>query len=206
VHGELRYAVGELPATEVPDLVGRTNCEWGSGECTPCVRDVVASFNRIHHHGDILGFHLGDHPDPKFEIWDCVMGGPNCQHWQGVQRFSTYIGDPQESRGYDWLVVSRNGIDDGSWHWSGFAVVFTNSRSDLGERLRSNRFLWHEDFDDSPPDLESTITHTELINSEMDHRGSIQMVGNILVVGIDGDGNNGTAMRYAEVNGGNTRT
>jgi len=165
-----------------PVLIGNTSCPWGSHDCNPCVQDVVASFNRLRDHGDVLGFHLDGHPEPGFTAWPIPYSQPwnfeAHKHWQGVQRLM--VGNGR------YMVVSRDGVEDaGGDEWSGFAVVKMGSRDATGERYRSNRLGWHEDFNDTAPPSNDTIDHTWLISSQITHTGGIQALGNLLVTGID---------------------
>jgi len=154
--------IGRGAGRGFPQFKGKTNCAWGSRDCNPCVNNVINSFNRIREYGDILGFHLGGHPDPT-----------KTDHWQGIQR--TMID------GGRYLIVTRKDING----YSGFAVVDMASRDRNGKRYRSNRLGWHADFNDTAPPIGDTIIHTESLSSSLNHAGGIQLLGNILAVPLE---------------------
>jgi len=149
---------------------GNTDCPWGSSYCNTCVHFVENAFNRLRKNPDILGFHLGDHPDPG---WGAGTGWH--QHWQGVQRLATGLGQ--------YMVVSQDDING----WSGFAVVKMGSRNATGERFRSNRLWPHLDVEDTAPPLIDTIIKTEPITADSNHSGGIQAMGEWLVVPVEGE-------------------
>jgi hypothetical protein len=153
-------------AAQAPLLLGNTSCTWGSRDCNPCANNVVAAFNSLRYRGDILGFHLGEHPDPAYnELWQYH------QHWQGIQRIAA--GDGRT------MVVSH----DEARSFSVLGVVRMGSRNGSGERYRSNRLLWDVDIEDTVPSSGDAIATTVWIDDVHEHPGSIQSMGSYLVVG-----------------------
>ena len=163
--GDLKFAVGTIPG---PELVADVSCPWGSPDCNRCVEgDIKRMFARIQPHGDVMGFNLGDHDDPD---WD-VHG-----HWQGGQRLTYGNGT--------FLVVTRDEVEFGSnTNWSAFAVVELPTRDGDGERFRSNRLWPNLDFSSTPPDAADAIVVTKEITYTHTHPGGVQSMGNILAVG-----------------------
>ncbi|HNN94396.1 MAG TPA: hypothetical protein PKI03_19095 [Pseudomonadota bacterium] len=126
--------------------------------------DVLGAFNRLSHHGDILGFHMG-------------AGAADVsvfRHWQGVQRLTT--------GGGQYLVVSRSGARQM------FAVVQMASRGSGGGRWRSNRKdpVWA--VESTAPPVSDAIVRVVAQDSGYDHAGGIQSLGRYLAVPIETDG------------------
>jgi len=161
-------------------LLGDTTCPVGSPDCNRCVPDVEASFSNINEDGMPMGFYMGDHPDVVFEEIDCATSGgdhPDCQHWQGVQRIM--------AGGGHYFVVSRNRIENPAHddaQESGFVIVEIVSKDTIGGGELSTNLDW----DLYPNDLDDSIipNGTTYINSE-NHTAGIQVIGNILAVGVD---------------------
>lgn len=149
-------------------LIGNTDCPWGSSNCNPCVSNVIQSFNNLDVEGDIMGFHLGDHPDPG---WAGLLELE--QHWQGLQRIMA--GDGR------YMVVSHDDTDG----WSSLAVVHLGTRNgEEGERFRSNRLLKYYDFSSTYPNSSDIVVETGyLYEGDYKHPGGIQAMGDILAVG-----------------------
>jgi hypothetical protein len=149
------------------DWAGNTACAWGSNDCNPCVRNVVQSFNSLVQNGEVLGFHLGDHPDPGW------TGNLEYQkHWQGMQRIMA--GDGR------YMVVTH----DDAYGWSAFALVHMGSRDGApGERFRSNRLAWGVGIADTAPPANDLVVGTGWISNDQPHPGGIQVMGDILAVG-----------------------
>jgi len=140
---------------------------------------VVGSFNRLRTHGDILGFHLGDHPDTEWDGWgDWIWDWEWHKHWQGIHRLMA--GDGQ------YMVVTHDdAVDNSGEGWSTFAVVRMGSRNARGERYRSNRLIPEADFEHTVPPSVDVAVQTAWINDDEDHEhpGSVQAAGDILPVG-----------------------
>lgn len=158
-----------------PRMVGKTNCTWGSHDCNPCVEDVYTSFQSLADHGDILGFHLGPHIGPDFNLVSCAtspmgFGGSSCQHWQGVQRLT--------ADGGRWMVVTRNHVETHIGGQSAFVVVHMGSRDTTGGPYGWNRYTVNH-----VPPAEDTIIDDTMISAEHSHPGGIQVMGDILAVG-----------------------
>ena len=83
-------SVAPVAAADAPPLTGFAVCSWGSDDCNICVPDVPGAIRALRNRGDIMGFHIGDAPDPN----------PFADHWQGVQRTM--------SGGARYLLVSRS--------------------------------------------------------------------------------------------------
>jgi hypothetical protein len=167
--GKLMLAVGEA---RQPTLLGNTSCAWGSRDCNRCAEDLVSTFNSLRQQGDIMGFQLGTHPDPQFDPPGTIHG-----HWQGVQRLTAKFGQ--------YMVVTRDEVDNGQDDGSAFAVVELGTRNWLGERFRSNRLWPRQDVNSTPPDAQDIIVHTEFVPTDYVHPGSIQTLGDLMPVGTD---------------------
>jgi hypothetical protein len=164
-------------------LLGETDCAWGSRDCNPCVKDVVASFNRLQPQGDILAYHLGGQPDPSWtghwwndDFWsDPSIGEGYTGHWQGVQRLM--VGDGR------YMVVTLDDVEHQGGHWSAFEVVRMGSRDGTGERWRSNRLAPTTAVNDTAPPAADLAVATAYIDPDKKHPGSPQSLGEYLVVG-----------------------
>lgn len=147
------------------------------------VPDLVSQFEKIAHHGDPLGFHLGVGTDPDV-----------CRHWQGIARYDTDASDP-------YLLVTKSGNKTDYWFctdngWCGsedcpgeLLIVHMASRDRDGERLRSNRLLRNVPFDNTvAPSMDEGVSHIIFDGSywpAYQHPGSVQVVGDIAVVALE---------------------
>jgi hypothetical protein len=147
---------------EPGDLRGYTGCSWGSDECNPCVPNVILAVYSLRQYGDIMGFHMNGYPDVN-----------SSNHWQGIQRLA---GDNS-----DYMIVSRSHSSTGA-----FAVVRMYSREDDGERFRSNRLERNTDVQDTAPPSSDGIVHYEAIDSDYDHAGGVQTIGNWVAIPLEG--------------------
>ncbi|MEJ2211204.1 MAG: hypothetical protein P8129_19485, partial [Anaerolineae bacterium] len=166
--GKLMYAGGEVRA---PALVGNTSCAWGDEDCNRCAEGLATTFERLYPRGDILGFHLGDFPDPYWGFHN---------HWQGVTRLSSGTGQ--------YLVVTQDEVEDEEGEdRAAFGVVRMGSRNDDGQRFRSNRLDPDEHVLSTAPPPQDVIVHTEYIPADPSHvhPGSVQAMGNLMAVGVD---------------------
>jgi len=135
-------------------------CPWGSADCNPCVTDVVGAFNKLSHHGDILGFQMNGAPDVTVT-----------KHWQGVQRLM-----PGSGR---YLAVSRSG------QGVSFVVVQMVSRNATGARWRSNRKSWSYRVEHTAPPSTDKIVYED---AGYDHTGGLQALGNVLAAPLEASG------------------
>lgn len=156
----LTPAVAAAQAPALAPLVGDATCEYGAAACNPPAPGLVDQFRILRDHGDPMGFHLGRAPDVSLT-----------RHWQGIQRVMS--GDARH------LVVSRSGAR------TGFAIVRMGSRIRGGERFRSNR-IGNRTAIVEPPQSDVVVT-TRSSPLGMDHAGGIQLIGEQLVVGFEGD-------------------
>jgi hypothetical protein len=174
----LEAAGGSALIQGYPGMRGQSDCDRGEDDCNTCVTRVEAAFSSLRSHGDVLGFHIGAHPDPT-----------SFHHWQGVQRLV-----PGGARH---LLVSRNGIPGYGDSWSGFAIVQMGSRNALGERYRSNRLHPEHDQLASPPPAADVVVHTVRIDSTLTHAGGIQAMGSAVAVPVEREGEpNGPSAVY----------
>lgn len=158
-------------------------CAWGSRDCNRCAYSVVDQFNNLRDHGEVMGYHLYQHPEPYFNM-DPFDSDDNDHiewhsHWQGVQRLTAGTGR--------YMIVTQDAIHrpvtGGYQKSSGVAVVYMGSRDANGERYRSNRLSTADDFDDTPPNEGDYVARTLYISTEETHPGGIQVLGDILAVG-----------------------
>lgn len=180
IHDDGRGLKGPVVLEPFPELRGIANpqdCPWGSPDCNRCVADVEGAFGNLRDHGEILAFHMGDHPAPEWGL-----GTAYHKHWQGLQRLAV-APDGQDAGRY--MVLTRDDINVDGAGYSGFQIVYMGSRSDQGERLRSNRLIPRKPFRDSPPPAEDIVVKTQLIDGEHEHPGGIQVLGQFLIVGVD---------------------
>lgn len=136
----------------------------------PTVPDVLAAFAEVRTHGDKLGFHVG----PSFPGEYSSAGS----HFQGIQRLSSG----------QYLAVSGS-----SSEVAHLFIVKMASRPALG-RFRSNRLMSNE-----PPSGDRIVrvveTNRELLGDPsgdlgrpLSHAGGIQVIGDVVVIGIEGGG------------------
>ena len=150
-------------------------CAYGSSDCNPYVAGVASSANAIHTRGDIVGFHMGSHPDVTMS-----------DHWQGVQRLPVISGTGLDGR---YLIVSSDHDD-----YSRYGVVQMASRSSGAARLRSNRLRYGDDTWDVAPASNDVVGHTRIISSIRKHAGGIQTIGRYLLIPCE-DNSNATMAR-----------
>ncbi len=154
----------------------------------PFVPDVEAQFNALSYRPDALGFDIGNSPDPT-----------TCKHYEGIARLQGADGTP-------YFVLTRSGLyvlpcvltDDEP---GSLTIVRMGSREKTGERLRSNRLKKGSETVDTFSDPDCTgsaypdclqdvaIAHRNFNGAggwpRMGHPESMQVLGNILVVGVD---------------------
>ena len=163
--------------------------ESGDGPHSPYVVDPAAQVNAFPSRPDAIG-------------WNFPSGDPGpqptqCKHWQGLQRSS--------GPGAQYLFVSRNGNagicgatqdDDVSGDLS---VIELGSRERTGERWRSNRLKKDTDIVDTAPNADDRrVTVIRFDGSPVvgggedetwpkyQHPGGMQLVGDVLVVPLEG--------------------
>ena len=138
------------------------------------VDDVVAAFDALTHHGEWLGFHMGDPISGEYapDTYPC----PTDEHVQGIAR-SPQTGTPI-------FYVTRSGNVHDPDYYGSLMVVEMGTRDTDGERLRSNRLLKDEETRTTPPHtMDRVIKNIEY--SDWEHPGGIQMVGDILAVPLE---------------------
>jgi hypothetical protein len=140
--------------------------------------DVVGQFNALSERADAFGFGIGPASDPS-----------PCRHYQGMAR-STGPGVPH-------LFVTHNGNHNPNscpfrHDYPGeLLVVQMASRSDDGERLRSNRIQRDKSTVDTPPASEDTTVAVVRFDGRngwpaYHHPGGVQLVGDVLAVPLEG--------------------
>lgn len=161
--GALALVATVTPATAQEAFEADVSCRWGARDCSRPARDLVAQFNRLRDHGDLIGFGMGRAPDVS-----------NANHWQGVQRLATQRGR--------YLAVSRNGAN------VSFVIVRMASRDRSGERYRSNH-IGPTSADTPPPatDRVVTVVAYDRLDAGFNHSGGMQSVGDFLAVGLEDD-------------------
>ena len=166
-------AVAVIPSSAASQsiLKGYTTCPWGSRDCSPCVSDVADAIRGLRRHATPLGFYLENLPRSQFRVPDPTV----TQHWQGIQRLS--------GRFNSYLVVTLSRNEAGR---AGFAVVKMASRTNYGERYRSNRLLRDVDLENTGPPSKDGVVHYQLTDTRFPHPGGIQLVGDWLVVPLEG--------------------
>jgi hypothetical protein len=154
----------------------------------PFVPDVEGQFNALAYRPDALGFDIGNTPDPT-----------TCKHYEGIARLQGPDGTP-------YFVLTRSGLyvppcfltDDEP---GSLTIVRMGSREKTGERLRSNRLKRGSETVDTFSDPDCTgdaypgclqdvaVAHRNFNGAggwpRMGHPESMQVIGNILVVGVD---------------------
>ena len=152
------------------------------------VPDVIGQFNALSVRPDPLGFDIGQSPDPT-----------TCKHYEGIARLAGADGTP-------YFVLTRSGLyvppcfltDDEP---GSLTIVKMGSREKNGERLRSNRLKKGVDLVDTfsdpdcvYPDYPNCLTDVAVTHHRFNgqdgypiygHPESMQVLGNILVVGVD---------------------
>jgi hypothetical protein len=144
----------------------------------PFVPDVEAQFHALAYRPDALGFTVGDD----------IVDPTTCKHYEGIARLQSADGTP-------YFVLTRSGLyvppcfltDDEP---GSLTVVRMGSRDKNGERLRSNRLKRGEETEDTvsdPADLAISFRNFNGAGGwpRMGHPESMQVLGNILVVGVD---------------------
>jgi hypothetical protein len=171
---------GPVVLEGIQELRGNTACAPGERDCNVCVNDVVGSFQNLPNHYEVMGFDLGSHPPPLFnlDIDDCPefpWWTEYHGHWQGIQRLSGADGR--------YLVATRDkirlftGID-----YAGFAVV----RLDGSQTVGRGPFISNREIG-GPPTVGDSVDRTVRRPGEHTHPGGIQTMGDILVVGTDSE-------------------
>jgi hypothetical protein len=163
-------------------LLGNTACTPGERDCNTCVTNVVGAFQSLPNHSEVMGFYLGAHPPPPFdldigqcgdllhfeEFWSQYHG-----HWQGVQRLAGAAG--ADGR---YLIVDRDKVDWSGMDYSGFAVVRLDASQPTGRGpFGSNRVIG------GAPTAGDSVDQTVYISSNHTHPGGIQVIGDFLIVG-----------------------
>ncbi len=140
-----------------------------------CVPGLLDQFDGLKHHGEALGFHLGDG----------AKDASNARHYQGIARVPG-PGVPA------FAITSNgnpNGVTDFTWQRGELSLAQMPSREQTGERLRSNRLSPTRATDQTAPPTEDRITRALAFNGEhwpaYRHLGGIQMWGDVAVVGMD---------------------
>jgi hypothetical protein len=152
------------------------------------VPDVEAQFNALSYRPDALGFDIGQTVEPT-----------TCKHYEGIARLQGADGTP-------YFALTRSGLyvlpcvltDDEP---GSLVIVRMGSREKTGERLRSNRLKRGVETEDTfsdpdcvEPDYPNCLTDVAIsfrnFNGaggwpRMGHPESMQVIGNILVVGVD---------------------
>ena len=142
-----------------------------------CIPNVAQQLNDLKHHGEALGFHRGDSPDPT-----------NTQHYQSIQRLS--------SAGRPTFFVSRNGnpVFFGSAQPGNLLVVRLDSRQTHGERVRSNKLRKGVRTPSTVPPTNDRVVRTVTFDGTFlngvrlpryAHVGGMQLVGDILAVALE---------------------
>jgi len=142
------------------------------------VPDVEAQFHPLAYRADALGFTVGDD----------IVDPTTCKHYEGIARLQSADGTP-------YFVLTRSGLyvppcfftDDEP---GSLTIVRMGSRDKNGERLRSNRLkrgVETEDSTSDPADLAISFRNFNGAGGwpRMGHPESMQVLGNILVVGVD---------------------
>ena len=142
------------------------------------VPDVEAQFHALAYRADALGFTVGDD----------IVDPTTCKHYEGIARLQSADGTP-------YFVLTRSGLyvppcfftDDEP---GSLTIVRMGSRDKNGERLRSNRLkrgVETEDSTSDPADLAISFRNFNGAGGwpRMGHPESMQVLGNILVVGVD---------------------
>jgi len=152
-----------LSSVSAQDLLeGYTAGKWGDDQANPCLEDVVWSVKTLRRYGDIMGFHMNDSQD--LTVWN---------HLQGVQRLM--------GKNSYYLLATRSANESSSLY-----VVKFESRDKSGMRFRSNRLYEGIPVELTLPPSEDGVVHQELISKEYTHAGGIQIIGNYLVIPIEG--------------------
>ena len=152
------------------------------------VPDVEAQFHALSYRPDALGFDIGETVEPT-----------TCKHYEGIARLQGADGTP-------YFALTRSGLyvlpcvltDDEP---GSLVIVRMGSREKTGERLRSNRLKRGEETEDTfsdpgcvAPDYPNCLQDVAIsfrnFNGaggwpRMGHPESMQVIGNILVVGVD---------------------
>ena len=154
------------------------SAQTAQAQQVPFVPDVVAQFNALSYRPDALGFSLGDD----------IVDPTTCKHYEGIARLQSADGTP-------YFVLTRSGLyvppcfltDDEP---GSVTIVRMGSRDKNGERLRSNRLKRGVETEDSTSDPADRAISFRNFNGaggwpRMGHPESMQVLGNILVVGVD---------------------
>ncbi len=174
------WAIMPLPKA----LKGYTTTGMNVRDANRCANNVVAQFNSLRDHGEVMGFHLNAHPDitydfPPLEENDVIS------HWQGMQRLM-----PGNGR---FLAITQSYIRrmttcGGSAclkESSGFAIVHLGTRNLLYDRFRSNRLDPDTSLADTAPNGDDGVVRTVYMSSTEPHPGGIQALGQILAVSTE---------------------
>lgn len=169
-------------------VVGLASVHPAEAQQAPFVPDVEAQFNALSYRPDALGFDIGNSPDPT-----------TCKHYEGIARLQGADGTP-------YFALTRSGLyvppcfltDDEP---GSLTIVRMGSREKTGERLRSNRLKKGTETEDTFSDPDCTgaaypgclqdvaVAHRNFNGAGLwpryGHPESMQVLGNILVVGVD---------------------
>ncbi|UCD08626.1 MAG: hypothetical protein JSU79_09735 [Dehalococcoidales bacterium] len=173
---KLLYTLLLITATLIPLVFN------GSAKANPpvvseenrSVEDVIGAFDSLTHHGEWLGFHMGDPFTGEFapDTAPC----PTDEHVQGIAR-SPQMGTPI-------FYVTRSGNIEDPDYYGSLMVVEMGTRETDGERLRSNRLLKGDETRTTPPHtMDRVIKNIEY--SDWEHPGGVQMVGDVLTVPLE---------------------
>ena len=136
-----------------------------------CAPNVAQQLNELKHHGEALGFHRGNSPDPT-----------NSKHYQSIQRLS--------SAGTPTFFVSLSRSESGA-----LLVMQLKSRPTQGERVRSNKLQKGVRTPSTVPPTNDSVVRTISFNGTFlngarlprySHVGGMQLVGDTLAVALEG--------------------
>lgn len=182
---EIAYQSLALPA----NLSGYQTMASDLRDANRCAVNIVSQFNSLRDHGEVMGFHLGGHPVPGFNIdldFDDLYVYPY-SHWQGMQRLAGeegfYLALTQDH------IYRKVACPEGTCteEWSGFAIPVLYSRDNGFDRFRSNRLNPDTYFQDTPPSYSDGVMQTVYISKENTHPGGIQASGEILAVSLENE-------------------
>ncbi|MFC2063340.1 hypothetical protein ACFLS8_05305, partial [Chloroflexota bacterium] len=172
----LVFPVGVQAAAIPPAPVFRVYSEQppGVSEENRAIDDVIEAFNALTHHGEWLGFHMGDPISGEYA--PNTYPNPTDEHVQGIAR------SPQTGAPIFYVTRSGNVYDPD--YYGSLMVVEMGTRDTDGERLRSNRLLEGNETRTTPPHTMDRVIKNIPYNY-WEHPGGIQMVGDILAVPLE---------------------
>lgn len=147
------------------------------------VPNLVGQFQKLAHHGDPLGFHLGVGTDADV-----------CRHWQGIARYDGPDGTPyllvtKSGNRTDYLLCALEGWCGASNCPGDMLIVEMGSRDKDRERLRSNRLKRGATFENTvPPNNDRGVALVVFDGGEFPayyHPGGLQVVGDVAVVALE---------------------